>query len=97
MNVKVLAPAELELKDAYQYYDSQFLGLGAKFLEAFEETVNLILKIPFGWKKVSMNTRRVNIKNFPYLILYAIDDGTIIITFICHSHRNPSYYSKHFK
>jgi len=97
MKVKVLTPAELELKEAYQYYDSQLLGLGARFLTSFEETVELIKKIPFGWRKVSRYTRRINIKNFPYLILYVIDDNTVIITFICHSHRNPGYYIRYYK
>ena len=97
MKVKILSPAELQLKDAYEFYELQLEGLGSKFLESFLQTVNLIKKIPQGWRKVSKNTRRINVNNFPYLILYVLDNNTILITFVCHSHRAPSYYTKHYR
>lgn len=96
MKFKILKPAELELKEAYDYYESQLEGLGRRFVQAFVDTVQMIDKIPIGWRKVSANTRRINIKGFPYLVLYGIDGEDVIITFICHSHRDPEYYKKHF-
>lgn len=97
MIVKILEPAEKEVKEAFNFYNSQFDGLGHKFIESFLLTIELIEKIPFGWRKVSPNTRRINIKDFPYLILYAIEEDKIIVTFVCHSHRDPRYYRRYFK
>ena len=42
MKVKILSPAELELKDAYEFYQLQLEGLGSKFLESFLQTVDLV-------------------------------------------------------
>lgn len=95
MNFLILEPAELELKDAISYYNLISPGLGNKFLQSFKDAVALIGKIPYGWRKISKNTYRINFKDFPYLILYVIENDTIVITFICHSHRNPGYYKKY--
>jgi hypothetical protein len=97
MNFVVLEPALLELEDACSYYDSPNQALGKRFIESFKATVILIQKIPFGWRKISQNTRRINFKGFPYLILYIVDGDTIVITCICHSHRNLEYYKKYYK
>jgi len=97
MNVKILTPASQELREAFDYYEEQLKGLGKRFISSFEDSIRLIQKIPFGWRKISKNTRRINLKNFPYLILYVIDGDTIIITFICHSHHNPEYYKRHLE
>ncbi len=97
MKIKVLEPAEIELKEAYSYYNSRLPGLGDRFLQSFKDAVLLIEKIPLGWRKISENTRRINFNEFPYLILYVIDNDTIVITYICHNHRNPEHYKKHYR
>jgi hypothetical protein len=38
--------ARNELDDAYNWYESQQLGLGDNFLEQVEETLNLICHMP---------------------------------------------------
>ena len=96
MKVLILDPAEKELKEAVAYYNFIDLRLGRKFIESFEKTIDLIQKIPTGWEKISNKTRRINFKEFPFLVLYVIDKDTIIITFVCHGHRKSDYYKKHF-
>jgi len=44
--VKILEPAEIELNDAYEYYEYELEGLGQKFLEEFKKGVNRILRYP---------------------------------------------------
>jgi hypothetical protein len=97
MIFRVLEPAEIELKEAYSYYNSRLPGLGDWFLQSFKDAVLLIAKIPPGWRKISANTRGINFDEFPYLILYVIDNDTIVITYNCHNHRNPEHYKKHYR
>ena len=97
MKIRILTPASKELHEAYEYYERQLNGLGKKFIESFKSSLDLIQKIPYGWRKISPKTRRINFKGFPYLILYVLDEDEIIITFICHSHRNPKYYKRHIQ
>ncbi|MFX0138131.1 MAG: type II toxin-antitoxin system RelE/ParE family toxin [Candidatus Hodarchaeota archaeon] len=92
MNVILIPPADKELDDAIRYYNDQLYGLGDQFYNEFLDTMNLVERTPFGWRKVGENTRRINLKRFPYLVLYVIDEDDILVTCIAHQHRNPRYY-----
>lgn len=92
MNVILIPPADEELDDAIKYYNQQFEGLGDQFYYEFLKTIDLVKRTPFGWRKVGENTRRINLKRFPYLILYVIDEEDLLVTCIAHQHRNPRYY-----
>ncbi len=92
MNIILLPPADKELDEAIEYYNDQQAGLGDRFFSEFIKSAELIGRFPETWKKAGRNTHKINIKRFPYLILYIIDGKDIIITCIAHQHRNPSYY-----
>jgi len=92
MNVILIPPADKELDDAIKFYNNQLPGLGDQFYNEFLATINLLKRTPFGWRKVGENTRRINIKKFPYLVLYVVDRDDILVTCVAHQHRNPRYY-----
>ena len=94
MNVILIPPADKELDEAVKYYNEQFQGLGYGFYEEFISTCNFISKLPHSWRKVGQNTHRINIRKFPYLLLYVVDEKNVLITCIAHQHRNPTYYSE---
>lgn len=94
MNINILPPADVELDDAIDYYNEQHLGLGDSFYQEFIKTIEIISFFPEAWRKVGSNTRRANIKKFPYLILYVVDGQDIFITCIAHQHRDPRYYAE---
>ncbi|MFW8601594.1 type II toxin-antitoxin system RelE/ParE family toxin [Desulfobacterota bacterium M19] len=92
MNIIVIPPADKELEEAIDYYNDQMTGLGEQFYNSFLDTTNYISQTPDAWKRIGTNTRRINIKRFPYLILYVLDGQDILITCVAHQHRNPTYY-----
>lgn len=92
MKVYFLSPADQELDDAYVYYEDQMAGLGLRFFNEVSRTIELIQRTPMAWRKVAEHTRRINIKRFPYFILYIFEKNTIFITCIAHAHRDPKYY-----
>ena len=92
MNVILLPPADLELQDAIDFYDGQMNGLGDRFYKFFFETVQHIKGSPELWRKVGLNTRRINMSGFPFLVLYIMDQENIYITCIAHQHRDPLCY-----
>jgi len=92
MSIILLPPAIDELDEAIAYYNDQLPELGNQFYRAFLATTNYISKAPTAWRKIGENTRRINVKRFPYLLLYVVDGDDILITCIAHQHRNPSYY-----
>ena len=93
MSIILIPPADKELEEAIVYYNDQLSGLGDQFYNAFLATTNYLSHAPDAWRKIGRNTRRINIKRFPYLVLYVIDGDDILITCIAHQHRNPTYYS----
>ena len=93
MNIILIPPSDKELEETIDYYNDQMFGLGEQFYDAFLSSVAYISIAPDVWRKVGKNTRRINIKRFPYLILYVLDGNNILITCIAHQHRNPTYYT----
>lgn len=89
---KIITEAELELDDAYDYYEYELEGLGKRFLEEFKRGVNRILNHPYAWSLVQDNVRKCVLKKFPYNIIYAIEENLIIILAIAHQHRKPYYW-----
>ena len=80
MNIILIPPADKELDEAIDYYNDQLAGLGEQFYRSFLDTVGYIFQTPDTWRKIGANTRRINIKRFPYLILYVHDEQDILIT-----------------
>jgi len=64
--------AEIELMDAYNYYEGKVEGLGVRFLKSAEKSLILILNSPEVYAVKKAPFRSCPIKDFPYLIFYAI-------------------------
>ncbi len=94
MNVILIPPSDRELEEAISYYNTQQEKLGERFYQEFLRTLRYILIAPDSWRKVGTNTRRANIRDFPYLVLYIHEPDAILITCIAHQHRDPVYYSE---
>lgn len=92
MNYKFSPEAEIELDDAYNWYDAQCEGLGHLFVHSIKTSIEIILRHPDCWPLVGKYTRRCLITKFPYLLLYTYENNEVYITCIGHQHRNPDFY-----
>ena len=94
MKITFLKPAEQELSEAVEYYETQSPGLG---FELFEEVWNAIERIsqhPEAWQPLSQRARRCQVKRFPYGVVYQFRKkaNEILIVAIAHLHRKPNYW-----
>jgi plasmid stabilization system protein ParE len=91
MNATILPEAELELQAAFDWYESQKRGLGHDLIDDFRKAVDLIVRFPTGWNRISDHERQYRLKRFPYGIVYRIerDPPLILITAFFHLQRNP--------
>ena len=78
-NVRIRPEAELDLQEAYSYFEQYRVGLGAEFMECVS---NALAKIssnhehyPFIYKSI----RRILIRRFPFAVFYKVIDETIIV------------------
>ena len=92
MRCKIIEPAELELNDAYEYYENELKGLGDRFIMSFRSAVNRILQYPEAWTLIEGNVRKCLLDTFPYYIIYAVSNDFIVILSIAHQHRKPDYW-----
>jgi toxin ParE1/3/4 len=92
MKTILIEPSGEELQDTVDYYNAQMDGLGHQFLDCFQDTIRYIKAAPEAWRLVGANTRRINVKRFPYMVLYVLESDTILVTCVAHQHRSPEYY-----
>ncbi|MGQ8364284.1 type II toxin-antitoxin system RelE/ParE family toxin [Glaciecola sp. 1036] len=82
-----------EIKNSFDWYQEQSLGLGYEFSQELKESINSIRSLPSSWAKVGQSHRRFVLSRFPYSIVYKIiKDKEIIVVAIMHNHRKPGYW-----
>jgi len=92
MNLIFNELARDELKDAFEFYDLEFPGLGFTFREEIKKSLRRIQDYPTAWPSVTKEIRKYLLHNFPYKILYSIEKDHIHVIAIAHQHRKPNYW-----
>lgn len=81
--------AELDIQDAYQYYEERKIGLGSEFVRAVDACVSKIGRNPTACPVVHNQIRRGLVRKYPYGIFYIIEDSVIFVIACFHAKRNP--------
>jgi hypothetical protein len=64
MKVRFLIPAETELADAVEWYDSQSRGLGTQFIDDLDRTIRRIVAYPLLSSQIEEGLRRCLLSRF---------------------------------
>ena len=89
--------AELDISDAYIWYESKSPGLGAQFIDAIDEALLLASRSPEIFPKAHRSTRRALIRRFPYGIFYTIEAERIVVLAVMHTARHPARWQQRSK
>lgn len=81
--------AELDIQDAFEWYEAQTLGLGSEFVRAVDNCLSGIGRSPLAHPILYKQARRALIRRFPYGILYAFDQDIITVVACFHGKRDP--------
>lgn len=92
MNIRLHALAQSELHDAFEWYEGQLVGLGARFIEEIDDTVSRIIEFPALGPELSPGIRRCLLPRFPFGVIYSCDDTALTILAVAHLHREPRYW-----
>jgi hypothetical protein len=87
--------AELELKEAMEFYESAQSGLGAEFLSEVQAAVRLIETHPEAWLALSPRTRRCRTHRFPFGLFYQIRATEILIVSVMDLRRDPKRWEQY--
>lgn len=90
--VVYLGPADVELAEAAEYYDSEREGLGRSFLDAVRATEMRIQRHPRLWAFRLKPVRSCHVERFPYRLHYVEEPDRIVVVAVAHASRHPDYW-----
>lgn len=86
----VLAPeAEADISAAYDWYETQRVGLGEEFVSCLEAGLQQISRFPTIHANCHKEFRRCLIRRFPYVVFYGYESEVVTIYCVFHASRNP--------
>jgi len=94
VKARFVSTAELELKEAVEFYESARAGLGGEFLAEVGETTRLIESFPLAWMSLSPRTRRCRTHRFPFGLFYQVRENEILIVSVMDLRRDPKTWEK---
>ncbi len=89
LTIFVTNEAEVQIKNAIDWYEEQQAFLSEKFAFHLEKTYGLILEMPFGFPARRKDYRECFMGVFPFVIIYRVVNNKIIIHKVFHTSRNP--------
>ena len=88
MNEAIFHPeAQEELRQSIKFYDSRLNGLGLRFLEAVEGTVERMFSSLDAGSPLDNGFRRSVVSGFPYSVIYRPWEDSIYLVAVAHHHR----------
>ena len=92
LEVTLHEDADEEFKAEAVFYESRQPGLGAIFIQRVAEGFDSILAHPLAGQLLFDDFRRRLIRQFPYSIVYRIEDQQIFVLAVAHWSRTPGYW-----
>jgi plasmid stabilization system protein ParE len=86
--------AELDIQDAFEWYEAQAPGLGSEFIRAMDARLSGTGRNPLVYPLIYRQARRALIRRFPYGILYVFEQETISVVACFHGKRNPKSWQQ---
>lgn len=81
--------ANIEIIEAYLYYEEKRFGLGEEFLDHLNSYFERIITNPKHFPKKRKPYREAFIKRFPFLIVYEITDKKVTVYSVFNTWLNP--------
>jgi toxin ParE2 len=89
---RLLRRAELELEDAYQFYEAEGPDLSDRFLSEFLTVMERLSHFPESSPKISRRLRVARLNNFHFNVIYQVEPTSILVVAIGHQSRKPGYW-----
>ena len=93
-NLRLNHFAQNDIEKAKEYYNSKKNGLGDEFWQETKAKLEQIEKNPEQFQIIIDQTRRANLKRFPFGIFYIAKDLIINVFAVIHFSRSPKIWQK---
>jgi plasmid stabilization system protein ParE len=79
-----------DLSKSYAWYEDKLSGLGERFLISMDNAFDTICINPTAFQvRFNSNVRGYVVNNFPYIILYIVEDATLNIIAVFNTNQDP--------
>jgi len=82
--------AESDVQSSYDWYEKQQAGLGDEFLDALDQVIEGLHRLPEKHPIVHHNVRRALLRRFPYGVFYLNEPPRVVILAVVHQRRDPT-------
>ena len=86
--------AEIELREAFDWYETRVPGLGPEFMRCVDACVQMIRRQPEIFPATHREVRQGILRRFPYAVLYLVSSERIVIISVFHSSRDPKIWKR---
>lgn len=87
-----IAEAREEFLAGVAYYNAAEVGLGVRFSRAVEKAIVFVMAFPKIGAASAFGTRRVVVKDFPFVLIYKFLPIGLVIFAVAHQSRRPGYW-----
>jgi len=86
-----------EIRNSYVWYENHSKGLGDRFVNFIDLSLDLVKLNPSGFPVKKGSYREASLKKFPYQIIYEFieETQTIYVLHVFHTKRHPAIKHKH--
>jgi plasmid stabilization system protein ParE len=96
--VITLPPAELDISEAYFYFERKREGLGEVFLARIGDSYERIADAPEGYALISnLGIRKARLRQFPFVIGYFMENEDVVILGVLHGSRDPEAWKSRLR
>ena len=81
-----------DIKQAYDWYEEQRIGLGEDLLLSLEASYAVITRHPHMYPSIYKQVKRHLIRRFPYGVFYVVDEDKkeVIVLAVLHTKSHPT-------
>ncbi len=94
MNVRLLAGAETDLIEAAAFLEGRVGGLGVRFTDSVQRSLERLAQNPNAGAPVGVIYRKLQVRNFPYDLIYRIESHELVVAAVAHHRRKPGYWRR---
>ena len=88
--ILITPDAELDIAEGLDRYRAVDDELEEAFRNALLETMKAIRQRPYSFQVIDKTLRRALLRKFPYFLIFAVFDNTVILFGCIHVRRNPA-------
>jgi len=85
--VKFAKEAADELRESVEWYELSAEGLGLRFMDEIDSTVERIKLNPDLYQKITRDIRKIQVNKFPFSVFYKTEEDILVILRIFHNKR----------